>query len=666
MRIYHRISIWLPKLRCATHQQVALRAMDLKLPPVYLQTQNRRPIQTLQSQTVAMTEIGTPTKSSTPTADVEAMTPTEGAMGAAGTVPSRGPKDKRERNEKGWQERKRRRVEENGNGVANTEQSYMNIQFPEEEIAAEERRPKRKVAVMIGYAGTGYHGLQINHKEKTIEGDIFAALVAAKAISKANADDPRKSSFVRCARTDKGVHAAGNMISLKLIIEDPDVVKNINDNLPPQIRVWGIQRTNNAFSCYQSCDSRWYEYLMPSYCLLPPHPESYLGKKVLESIKEKGLEEEYAQRLGEVKDYWEEVYKNDIQPILDSLDPKIRETVIRRMHTSDEASGGKNSEEEGESKPSEESTNSLSEIKDGMAVDEKPTDVPDSANNASVESSTVGEELATEAAEAADTPMAGTENTNEPEPAKSKEIHPVDSALKQIKAAYIAAKRRYRVTPERLSQLQQALDRYIGTKNFHNYTIQKSHSDPSAKRTIRSFVANPEPVQINDTQWLSLKVHGQSFMMHQIRKMVGMAVLVTRCATPLSRIDESYGTARISIPKAPSLGLLLERPVFENYNKRAREQLNLAELDFSNYEKEIQEFKDEHIYRRIFELEEKENSFHTFFHQIDNYKEGYFLWVTAGGIEAAEQRVGQAESIPKELEEELGDDGEENPDECEG
>ncbi|KAI1803061.1 pseudouridine synthase [Daldinia bambusicola] len=637
--------------------------MDLKLRPVYLQIRNRRPIQTLQSQTVATTETGTPIESSTPTGDVEVKTPEEAEMGAVGTVPSRGPKNKRERNEKGWQERKRKRLEENGDGVANTEPSYMHIQFPEEEIAAEERRPKRKVAVMIGYAGTGYHGLQINHKEKTIEGDIFAALVAAKAISKANADDPRKSSFVRCARTDKGVHAAGNMISLKLIIEDPDIVKKINDNLPPQIRVWGIQRTNNAFSSYQSCDSRWYEYLMPSYCLLPPHPESYLGKKVLESIKEKGLEEEYAQRLGEVKDYWDEVYKNDIQPILDSLDPKIRETVIRRMHTSDEETSDKISEKEAESKPSEESVNSLPETKDRMAVDEKPTDVPDSEKNASVESSTVGAELATQGA---DTAMTGAENTDEPEAAKSKEIHPVDLALKQIKTAYIAAKRRYRITPERLSQLQQALDRYIGTKNYYNYTIQKSRSDPSAKRTIRSFVANPEPVQINDTQWLSLKVHGQSFMMHQIRKMVAMAVLVTRCATPLSRIDESYGPARISIPKAPSLGLLLERPVFENYNKRAREQLNLAELDFGNYEKEIQEFKDEYIYRRIFELEEKENSFHTFFHQIDNYKEDYFLWATAGGMEAAEQRMGPAESIPKGLEQESGDEGEENPDECEG
>ena len=71
--------------------------------------------------------------------------------------------------------------------------------------------------------------MQINASEKTIEGDLFSAFVAAGAISKANADDPKKSSLVRCARTDKGVHAAGNVISLKLIVEDPDIVRKIND-----------------------------------------------------------------------------------------------------------------------------------------------------------------------------------------------------------------------------------------------------------------------------------------------------------------------------------------------------------------------------------------------------------------------------------------------------
>jgi tRNA pseudouridine38-40 synthase len=37
------------------------------------------------------------------------------------------------------------------------------------------------------------------HDHKTIEGDLFQAFVAAGAISKANADDPKKSSFVMCS-----------------------------------------------------------------------------------------------------------------------------------------------------------------------------------------------------------------------------------------------------------------------------------------------------------------------------------------------------------------------------------------------------------------------------------------------------------------------------------
>lgn len=34
--------------------------------------------------------------------------------------------------------------------------------FSEEAIKAEERRPKKKVAVLIGYAGTGYRGMQLS------------------------------------------------------------------------------------------------------------------------------------------------------------------------------------------------------------------------------------------------------------------------------------------------------------------------------------------------------------------------------------------------------------------------------------------------------------------------------------------------------------------------
>lgn len=507
-------------------------------------------------------------------------------------------------------------------------QTNMSIPFSAEEIAAEDRRPKRKVAVLIGYAGTGYKGMQMNHHEKTIEGDLFAAFVAAGAIAKRNADDPKKSSFIRCARTDKGVHAAGNVISLKLTIEDPDIVSKINEKLPEQIRIWGIQRTNNAFNCYQACDSRWYEYLLPSYSLLPPHPQSYLGKKIISAASEKGVSEERFKPWDDIKDFWDDVEKNHIQPILAKLDDKTREEVIRSMHLiTDEAQPEDEDKEQS-------STKRKAEEEAGPDVPSKKTkpeqdNVEGSAQHLDVETTAAApgeaevvegqaEETKQEDGPAAKADLMDVDEKPTDAPAEAADGTPAEKpkyqptpaelALREIKTAYVAAKRRYRVTPARIQQLQAALDQYRGTNNFHNYTIKKPFKDPSAKRHIRSFEVNPNPIQIGDTEWLSLKVHGQSFMMHQIRKMVAMAVLCVRCAVPVSIIKESYGPTRISVPKAPGLGLLLERPVFESYSRKAEGSYDREPLNFTKFEKEINKFKQKQIYNRIYDTEEKENS----------------------------------------------------------
>ncbi|EEU39878.1 uncharacterized protein NECHADRAFT_79540 [Fusarium vanettenii 77-13-4] len=542
--------------------------------------------------------------------------------------------DKRKKNDE-YKEYKRRKLNKQGDS-ADGESS--NNPFSKEEIAAEERRPKRKVAVMIGYAGTGYKGMQVNGNEKTIEADLFKAFVAAGAISKANADDPKKSSLVRCARTDKGVHAAGNVISLKLIIEDEDIIDKINAELPEQIRIWGIQRTNNAFSCYQTCDSRWYEYLMPSYCLLPPHPETFLGRKLTELAKEHGVEDELAASMEDVKDFWSEVEEKEIKPILARLDPETKAAVMERMHVAEEA------EPEADKEPTK--------AEEGAAAEEKPATEAPAAETAA--------ETTAETTEAATDPDAmQTDSILESHKPKNRELGPVDFALRDIKAAYVAAKRRYRISTGRLERLQEALNKYNGTRNFHNYTVQKSYFDASAKRHIKSFVVNPKPIIINNTEWLSLKVHGQSFMMHQIRKMVGLASLIVRCGTPLKRMDESYQNQKMAIPKAPGLGLLLERPVFHNYNRKATESLGREAIDFGNYEEKIQEFKDKQIYTRIFSVEEKENSFHMFFNQIDQFKTNHFLWLTAGGMKAAEiARNTTGEKVQQDVDKQLGDEDE--------
>lgn len=69
----------------------------------------------------------------------------------------------------------------------------------------------------MGFSGTGYSGMMTNpNADKTIEDDLFQALCRAGAVSQDNSDDIKKISFMRAARTDKGVSAAGQVCSLKI------------------------------------------------------------------------------------------------------------------------------------------------------------------------------------------------------------------------------------------------------------------------------------------------------------------------------------------------------------------------------------------------------------------------------------------------------------------
>ena len=119
---------------------------------------------------------------------------------------------------------------------------------------------------------------------KTIEGDIFDAFCRAGAVSKDNAVNPNKVQLQRAARTDRGVHAAGNLLTLKLILEPPHLpaqqtlTEYVNTLLPPQIRIWGMRRVQSAFNARTSCDSRLYEYLLPTYVFIPPKPFSSMWK----------------------------------------------------------------------------------------------------------------------------------------------------------------------------------------------------------------------------------------------------------------------------------------------------------------------------------------------------------------------------------------------------
>ncbi|OIR58675.1 MAG: tRNA pseudouridine synthase A [Amphiamblys sp. WSBS2006] len=298
---------------------------------------------------------------------------------------------------------------------------------------------KRKVAIVIGYNGEGYSGLQTNPGVVTIESVLFSALCKAGCVSQSNAEDPRKVSWMRSSRTDKGVHAAIQVLSAKL--EEGYSVEKINALLPEDIEVFGIFRTMNSFHAQKECTSRVYEYIFPSFML---------------------------------------------------SDFLVEESELRG----------------------------------------------------------------------------------------------------------------HRATETQMKKLEETLGRYVGTRNYHNFSPQKRAEEMNAKRHViacsvdRVFVSG-------DTEWISVHVTGQSFILNQIRNMLGMVFLLfgyqpSDFSPAFSKV---FSASKFHIPKAPACGLLLLEPVFKGYNMRVKEREDIQHVSFDLYRAQIEGFKEKKIYPAILQTE---------------------------------------------------------------
>jgi tRNA pseudouridine38-40 synthase len=330
----------------------------------------------------------------------------------------------------------------------------------------------------------------------------------------------------------------------------------------------------------------------------------------VEFAEKEGTFESYQARQEDVASFWETAEEVYAKPILDKLDPDIRKAVMAAIDSSEEEIA--TSTKLGK-KPMEEEVELELLAGELQSKEEQTKDVEvslDNEDDVHPKLEAEGSKAKVEAAEVVEsnfTPIKDENPHGELAEISKSVLSPLEQAIKDVKTAHIIAKKAYRISDARRKMVEETLNCYVGTQNFHNYTIQKSFSDPSAKRVIRSFKVGPNPIIINDTEWLSLKVHGQSFMMHQIRKMVAMAALVVRCGSSRDIIKASYGPANISIPKAPALGLLLERPVFDSYNEKAVKEYSREKIDFDKYQREMDEFKQREIYDRMFRDEERDH-----------------------------------------------------------
>ncbi|KAG6821208.1 hypothetical protein H0H93_004029 [Arthromyces matolae] len=208
----------------------------------------------------------------------------------------------------------------------------------------------------------------------------------------------------------------------------------------------------------------------------------------------------------------------------------------------------------------------------------------------------------------------------------------------------LARKRSWRISPEQVERLKAAAKRFEGTHNFHNFTVGRDFGDRSSQRHMKTIEIE-DPAVYGDTEWIAVLFHGQSFMLHQIppqRKMMSALVLSCRTDTPEQIIDELYGPRKVFIPKMPSLGLLLEEPIFDSYNTRMAATVNAKiepshpdyrpAITFEPCRELITGFKQKFIYDNMRLVEDRDGLFDLWMRHLDAYSGNDLLYLNPKGV----------------------------------
>ncbi|KAK9449327.1 pseudouridine synthase [Limtongia smithiae] len=136
--------------------------------------------------------------------------------------------------------------------------------------------PTRLIGLRFAYLGWNYNGLNVQFEDTplpTVEGMLLKALARCRLIE--NENDVKSCAFSRCGRTDKGVSALAQVVSLRVrsrlsLEEQSDSVNDareyayislLNNSLPPDIRVYAVcLHPPPNFDARHSCRARHYKY----------------------------------------------------------------------------------------------------------------------------------------------------------------------------------------------------------------------------------------------------------------------------------------------------------------------------------------------------------------------------------------------------------------------
>uniref|UniRef100_A0A7S1W8C8 Pseudouridine synthase I TruA alpha/beta domain-containing protein n=1 Tax=Neobodo designis TaxID=312471 RepID=A0A7S1W8C8_NEODS len=390
---------------------------------------------------------------------------------------------------------------------------------------------KAKYAVQFGYCGAGYHGLQTNADptHPTVEDVLMGALHKAGLVADSNMDDPfHKLGWQRASRTDKGVSALRNLASAKLLRQldgDEAAVDRVNQFLPDAIRLYGLQPVTASFNSHLHCTGREYEYYLPTYALLP-------------------------------KATFQELLPTSLAPAEPSRE-MADEPPVPKPFASD----------------------TIVAADDADDADGEPEGGAGKNNNTNKRNRRGGDRNDrgdTKAARAEDGPAAAADASSSEKFFMFKSIPP-DAA---------ARLRAHRITPDALERARALFRMYEGTQSFHNFTPKGDPSDARMTRFMRKIrVSDPLIVRASlqtgelvgddvanddnvvELEFVRVELDGQSFMMNQIRKMIGTVCTILAAGLDAGDMRSCLEkSVQRGMPMAPANGLFLVDLFFDRYN----------------------------------------------------------------------------------------------------
>uniref|UniRef100_A0A0P4VXG8 Pseudouridylate synthase 1 homolog n=1 Tax=Scylla olivacea TaxID=85551 RepID=A0A0P4VXG8_SCYOL len=176
----------------------------------------------------------------------------------------------------------------------------------------------------------------------------------------------------------------------------------------------------------------------------------------------------------------------------------------------------------------------------------------------------------------------------------------------------------YRLPEDALEEIRRLFAEYKGVHNFHNFTSGIKPHDQQAIRHVLDIECS-EPFEQSGLEWITIKIKGLSFLLHQIRKMIAVVIAIRRGMASENFIPQALSRDYTFLPIAPGLGLVLEDQHFNNYNKKYGSKDTHEMLSWDSEAEVIEEFRHRNIITPIMNTELKERSMFEWLRLLHGY-----------------------------------------------